>query len=122
MTAPVARRASRPSRSTRAPRRGRQRTVQGRKPAASVRWQGHETAAALDRLPATCRTCAARWTGAEAAHCLGCCRTYADTAAYDAHRQRGTCLDPKAAGLIQVVRSGHDMWLGPVVEVQCWIT
>jgi hypothetical protein len=70
--------------------------------------------------PNTCGRCDATWTAKRAAHCGGCCRTFATVVLFDAHRSadgpHGTCLDPETV----VGESGHrrlffrdGMWRGP---------
>lgn len=57
---------------------------------------GHTT----NQQSASCRGCSARWTGTAACHCGACHHTFTGVSAFDAHRRRGECLPPDAAGLV----------------------
>lgn len=45
----------------------------------------------------SCKGCGSRWTGLNAAHCAGCCRTFTSATGFDKHRRDGRCLDPATA-------------------------
>jgi hypothetical protein len=48
----------------------------------------------------TCGGCTAGWAGDDRAHC-GCCHaTFDSIALYDAHRAGGSCVRPRALGLV----------------------
>lgn len=71
------------------------------------------TLRAVELIRLTC--CGATWVGADRAHCCrrfgGCGRVFDDAALWDAHRDNGTCLDPRTLDLVQT-RNG--IWLRPL--------
>jgi hypothetical protein len=44
-----------------------------------------------------CDLCGKRWSGLAIAHCSGCCWTFNNSTALDAHQPRGRCVDPRTA-------------------------
>lgn len=74
--------------------------------------------------PHCCSACCAVWTGARAAHCSACHRSFASVGLFDAHRsiagEHGVCRDPvsltvqsgqRASEPVMVFRDG--MWRSP---------
>lgn len=64
----------------------------------------------------TCGRCESWWTAQKAAHCGGCCETFATVRLFDLHRADGSCVRPDAV----VSPSGErrlffraGMWRGP---------
>jgi hypothetical protein len=49
-------------------------------------------------VPFTCSRCPATWTAQNAAHCGGCCETFAAVSLFDMHRSQdgdhGACIPP----------------------------
>lgn len=51
--------------------------------------------ATLGKARTHCRSCHRSWRSLREAHCAGCCRHFADPAAFDAHRVDGQCVAPE---------------------------
>lgn len=60
----------------------------------------------------TCSRCHATWSGANIAHCAGCCETFSTVANFDRHRQDFACVPPASVGL--EVRDG--LWRMPPTD------
>ncbi len=56
--------------------------------------------------------CGHSWVGADRAHCFtrtgGCGAVFDDAALFDAHRDHGTCTDPRA---LELVATKNGIWL-----------
>lgn len=84
----------------------------------------HETGNTMTtpNLPHSCGGCANRWAGNNTCHCGSRChQTFSSPRAFDSHRigrgtREGQCADPAEVGLIQLQRTGYEVWGYPADE------
>lgn len=60
--------------------------------------------------------CGARWGGANTSHCTSCHRTFTAVGTFDAHRQRGKCLDPVGLGMVLAGSRIYEAWGFPMQD------
>lgn len=66
-------------------------------------------------------SCGSWWTGANRAHCSGCCRTFSGESAAGAHRKGSfgidrRCVDPASVGLVARSKPYGVLWSWPAPE------
>jgi hypothetical protein len=54
--------------------------------------------------------CGQWWTGAERAHCGGCCQTFSSLTSFEKHRRGLRCNDPASVGLVAREKPYGTLW------------
>lgn len=67
--------------------------------------------------PNKCLGCGAAWTSASQLHCTGCHRQFSSIEVFDAHRDRGQCLQPSPVLFSRVELKGCTIPVYRRVEV-----
>lgn len=61
-------------------------------------------------LPHAHTKCGKRWAGSITSHCSLCCETFTSVGAFDTHRVKGECANPKALRMVIADGRAYDAW------------